>query len=366
MTSRVSSDYDLPPLAPKGGTFAGVACLANSIIGTGMLTLAYGLSRCGWALGISWFIVCAVLSGFTAHLLNCIAVAMPEKRLTYNTVSVHAGLPWLAPVTDVVLFVNNALMDTVYLQVFADIGLSLTEHFSPGSTQTNRFWIRAGFIGLVIVLLLPICMAKHISANALTSAIGLTLFLYSVIAGVSYAAATEEVAGTDSVGFPPESDIWQMLSVMPLFVGAYSCHFVVLPVAQDTTNRNMRKLDVILFLAFVVVTVFFVVAMVIPYYVYGYEVTSNFYLSLPLGHPAILTGYITLPIALLTAFPIILFAARQSLGEALCYFWPSLKDTNKLHIGSTLLFIIFCLSISLGVEDLGYTYSFMSIVTANT
>ncbi|KAF4720183.1 hypothetical protein FOZ62_006246, partial [Perkinsus olseni] len=152
MTSRVSSDYDLPPLAPKGGTFAGVACLANSIIGT----------------GISWFIVCAVLSGFTAHLLNCIAVAMPEKRLTYNTVSVHAGLPWLAPVTDVVLFVNNALMDTVYLQVFADIGLSLTEHFSPGSTQTNRFWIRAGFIGLVIVLLLPICMAKHISANALT------------------------------------------------------------------------------------------------------------------------------------------------------------------------------------------------------
>mmetsp|Transcript_1167 Transcript_1167/g.979 ORF Transcript_1167/g.979 Transcript_1167/m.979 type:complete len:119 (-) Transcript_1167:433-789(-) len=84
-----------------------------------MLTLAFGLSKCGWGIGISWFILCAILSGFTAHLLNCIAMVMPNKRLTFNTVSVHAGLDWLAPITDIVLFINNALMDTVYLQVFA-------------------------------------------------------------------------------------------------------------------------------------------------------------------------------------------------------------------------------------------------------
>mmetsp|Transcript_4518 Transcript_4518/g.3693 ORF Transcript_4518/g.3693 Transcript_4518/m.3693 type:complete len:80 (+) Transcript_4518:26-265(+) len=74
-------------------------------------------------------------------------------------------------------------MATVYLQVFADIGLSLTEHFSPGSTNNNRFWIRVGFIALIVLLLLPICMARHISANAITSAIGITLFLYSILQG---------------------------------------------------------------------------------------------------------------------------------------------------------------------------------------
>mmetsp|Transcript_1168 Transcript_1168/g.983 ORF Transcript_1168/g.983 Transcript_1168/m.983 type:complete len:120 (-) Transcript_1168:73-432(-) len=32
----------------------------------------------------------------------------------------------------------------------------------------------------------------------------------------------------------------------------------------------------------------------------------------------------------------------------------------------TVAFIVFCVSISVGVENLGYTYSFMSIVSANT
>mmetsp|Transcript_7759 Transcript_7759/g.8697 ORF Transcript_7759/g.8697 Transcript_7759/m.8697 type:complete len:109 (+) Transcript_7759:54-380(+) len=105
--------------------------------------------------------------------------------------------------------------------------------------------------------------------------------------------------------------------------------------------------------------------MVAPYYAFGDSIASNFYLNLPVSNIAIHIGYIALPFAVLTAFPLLLFPARQSISSVVTYFLPSLQDTLKLHIGTTIAFLIICTALAVIFEDLGVTIQFIGIIGTN-
>ncbi|EEQ98295.1 amino acid transporter, putative [Perkinsus marinus ATCC 50983] len=137
-------------------------------------------------------------------------------------------------------------------------------------------------------------------------------------------------------------------------------------IAEDMVDRNMRKLDLAALLAIATVMVVYLSVMVGPYYAFGDAIESNFYLNLPVSNVAIHIGYIALPFAVLTAFPLLLFPARQSISGVITYFRPSLQDTLKLHIGTTLLFLAICVGVAIIFEDLGVTIRFIGILGTNT
>ncbi|KAF4699919.1 hypothetical protein FOZ62_005641 [Perkinsus olseni] len=136
-------------------------------------------------------------------------------------------------------------------------------------------------------------------------------------------------------------------------------------VAEDMVNRSMKKLDTASLLAVSFVTVVYLTVMIAPYYAFGDTVESNFYLSLPVSNVAIHIGYIVLPFAVLTAFPLLLFPARQSISSVITYFLPRLQDTLKLHIGTTVAFLIICTALAIIFEDLGATIQFIGIIGTN-
>ncbi|KAF4687353.1 hypothetical protein FOZ60_004042 [Perkinsus olseni] len=105
--------------------------------------------------------------------------------------------------------------------------------------------------------------------------------------------------------------------------------------------------------------------MIAPYYAFGDTVESNFYLSLPVSNIAIHIGYIALPFAVLTAFPLLLFPARQSISSVITYYFPRLQDTLKLHIGTTVAFLVICTALAIIFEDLGATIQFIGIIGTN-
>ncbi|KAF4716844.1 hypothetical protein FOZ62_021219, partial [Perkinsus olseni] len=155
----------------------------------------------------------------------------------------------------------------------------------------------------------------QITNTAITNIIGLSCFLYAILAGVIYCFSVDEQLGERYVGVPPTSSIWSILSVVPIFIFGFSCHFTMPLVAEDMVNRNMKKLDTASLLAVSFVTVVYLAVMIAPYYAFGDTVESNFYLSLPVSNIAIHIGYIALPFAVLTAFPLLLFPARQSISS---------------------------------------------------
>ncbi|KAF4701554.1 hypothetical protein FOZ63_027561 [Perkinsus olseni] len=290
---------------------------------------------------------------------------MPGKRLSYSTFAVAAGYPRMPLFIDTLMFIHNAGIDTAYLQVFASLGLALLENWSPGSTEGNRFLIRVGLIGLIVVLLLPVCFLKRITYTAVTNFIGLCLFLYAVAAGVIYCFTVDEQLGERFVGIPPTTTVWSILAVFPIFIFGYSCHFNLPQVAEDMVNRDMKKLTTTSVSSIVVAVIFYSLAMIAPYYAFGDTVESNFYLSLPVSNIAIHIGYIALPFAVLTAFPLLLFPARQSISSVITYYFPRLQDTLKLHIGTTVAFLVICTALAIIFEDLGATIQFIGIIGTN-
>ncbi|KAF4687339.1 hypothetical protein FOZ60_004028 [Perkinsus olseni] len=359
------ADFNSAPVIPKGNILTAWTCLTNCIIGAGMLSYARAKAVCGWSLGIVLLLVFAVLSYFSLHLISRCAMKMPGKRLSYSTFAVAAGYPRMPLFIDFIMFIHNAGIDTAYLQVFASLGLALLENWSPGSTEGNRFLIRVGLIGLIVVLLLPVCFLKQITNTAITNIIGLSCFLYAILAGVIYCFSVDEQLGERYVGIPPTPSIWSILSVVPIFIFGYSCHFAMPLVAEDMVNRSMKKLDTASLLAVSFVTVVYLTVMIAPYYAFGDTVESNFYLSLPVSNVAIHIGYIVLPFAVLTAFPLLLFPARQSISSVITYFLPRLQDTLKLHIGTTVAFLIICTALAIIFEDLGATIQFIGIIGTN-
>ncbi|KAF4678539.1 hypothetical protein FOZ60_016433 [Perkinsus olseni] len=362
---RVLLDFDTPPLPPKGNVLTGWSTLTKSIIGAGMLSFADAQAVCGWTLGIVLLLVFAVLSYFSLHLISRCAMKMPGKRLSYSTFAVAAGYPRMPLFIDTLMFIHNAGIDTAYLQVFASLGLALLENWSPGSTEENRFLIRVGLIGFIVILLLPVCFLKRITYTAVTNFIGLCLFLYAVAAGVIYCFTVDEQLGERFVGIPPTTTVWSILAVFPIFIFGYSCHFNLPQVAEDMVNRDMKKLTTTSVSSIVVAVIFYSLAMIAPYYAFGDTVESNFYLSLPVSNIAIHIGYIALPFAVLTAVPLLLFPARQSISSVITYYFPRLQDTLKLHIGTTVAFLVICTALAIIFEDLGATIQFIGIIGTN-
>ncbi|KAF4662256.1 hypothetical protein FOL46_005382 [Perkinsus olseni] len=359
------ADFNSAPVIPKGNILTAWTCLTNCIIGAGMLSYARAKAVCGWSLGIVLLLVFAVLSYFSLHLISRCAMKMPGKRLSYSTFAVAAGYPRMPLFIDFIMFIHNAGIDTAYLQVFASLGLALLENWSPGSTEGNRFLIRVGLIGLIVVLLLPVCFLKQITNTAITNIIGLSCFLYAILAAVIYCFSVDEQLGERYVGIPPTSSIWSILSVVPIFIFGYSCHFAMPLVAEDMVNRSMKKLDIASLLAIAFVFVIYLAVMVGPYYAFGHTIESNFYLNLPVSNIAIHIGYIVLPFAVLTAFPLLLLPARQSISSVITYFFPRLQDTLKLHIGTTVAFLVICTVLAIIFEDLGATIQFIGIIGTN-
>ncbi|KAF4653755.1 hypothetical protein FOL47_010320 [Perkinsus chesapeaki] len=359
------ADFHSVPAIPKGNVFTAWTCLTNCIIGAGMLSYARAQAICGWTLGIILLLVFAILSYFSLHLISRCAMEMPGKRLSYSTMAVAAGYPRMPLFIDTLMFIHNAGIDTAYLQVFSSLGLALLENWSPGSTVEHRFWIRVGLIGLIVALLLPVCFLKRITNTAITNAIGLSCFMYAIIAGVVYCFSVEEQVGERYAGIPPTTTVWSILSVFPIFIFGYSCHFTMPLVAEDMINRNMKRLDTAAILAVAFVVVIYLSVMVAPYYAFGDRIESNFYLNLPVSNIAIHIGYIALPFAVLTAFPLLLFPARQSISSVVTYYLPTLQDTLKLHIGTTIGFLVICTVLAVAFEDLGVTIQFIGIIGTN-
>ncbi|KAF4721511.1 hypothetical protein FOZ63_009538, partial [Perkinsus olseni] len=90
---------------PTGNVFTCWTVLSKTMIGTGMLTLAYGFSKCGWVLGFVLLAFAAAGAVFTLHLLGCLAMRSPTRHVTFYTIAEDCA-PWSRWIVDLAIAVK--------------------------------------------------------------------------------------------------------------------------------------------------------------------------------------------------------------------------------------------------------------------
>ncbi|EER05373.1 10 transmembrane domain, possible aa transporter, putative [Perkinsus marinus ATCC 50983] len=349
--------------APSGTVFTCWTALSKTMIGTGMLALAYGFSQCGWLLGFVLLILSAMGASFTLHLLNILAMRSPTRHVSFFTIA-EACAPWSRWIVDVAIAVKCMGVGISYIQVSGD-----TISYAIGVWTNNAIdkdLLRAIVILGVLCLVSPVCFARSISKTVIINILGLLAIAYVVVLAI--ALANLDSGAVTRVGLPPTATFSSVFSVIPTFIFAFTCHQNILLCAEDLRARTQHKLDIIAVASEAAALVLFVPAIIFPYLTFGESTKSNFVLNYDVANNiAVQVGYLLLGVAEAAAYPLQLFPARKSLSVLLTRAKSvSPRAEFWLRVSLTSFVLVVTAAIAVTVKSLGVTLSFVGIVGSNT
>ncbi|KAF4663524.1 hypothetical protein FOL47_005699 [Perkinsus chesapeaki] len=350
---------------PTGNLLTSWAALTNTIIDTGLLSMASALSTCGWVLGMAMFAFFGGLALFSLVLLNAICMVLPTtQQFSFFTACDAAGVPHLKWLIDCILILNNLGFNVVYLQVSATLISTLLEHWSSGFLAYSGIGYRFIVLSVVLLLLSPICLMRHITGTTIANVAGIIGFTYVVCAGVSYVIMHAEAQSTHSLW--PSSDALRVLGVLPVFIFAFAGHFNVFLVAEDLRDRTLKRLNLVAISTIVFTTALFLPAMCVPYAILSGEVKDNFYENLSIEDVAVHIGQAILPCAILSSYPLLLLPARASMINLIVMILPDHKERRWLHVSTTIGFMLVTLVLAATIKSLGSTMALIGLLGANT
>jgi hypothetical protein len=130
---EISSDEE----TAKGTILSSIINLANTILGTGMLSMPFVFANVGLAQGVVLVTFTGMLSIFGLSLLAEVAQAMKSRTVTFNSVA-KISYPAAAIVMDLAISVKCFGVSISYLVV----GMILKLMFSSWISITDNYWCR--------------------------------------------------------------------------------------------------------------------------------------------------------------------------------------------------------------------------------
>merc|ERR1719326_2252964 len=169
--------------AQSGTVLSCTSVLANTILGIGTLSLPWAVSTCGWALGMTLFLVAAYFSFQSLFLLSKICCD-PEVRkkvpelLSFYTITAAAS-PRLAPFVDFIVAVKTFGVATSYLQVGRDVMTPIiVSAVGDDNLDLKVCSTLLIFVGLFIA---PVCYRKRVTKTAIANWVSLFAMVYVVL-----------------------------------------------------------------------------------------------------------------------------------------------------------------------------------------
>ncbi|KAF4675161.1 hypothetical protein FOL47_008168 [Perkinsus chesapeaki] len=292
---------------PTGTILSLWTVLSKTMIGVGMLGLAYSVSRCGWVIGILAIIISALASLFTLHLLN-----------------------------------RCALM----LEVVGNMLEPLISRWIPIIPETiGSFATRAILILICVAIVSPVCFWS---------------LLYVVIIGIVYSDCSK--ADENTTVWPP-ANFWTVMGVLPIIIMSFGCHMNAFLVTDDLKNRTQKRVDIVSTAAIATALVIFIPAMVFPYVTFGYNVEALSLQNLSVNYVAVQIGYLALAVSDVCSFPLQVFPCRRSLTVLLTR-GKELKPKAelKLRVVLTVCIVLIALVVAIFVNSLGVTFSLLGLI----
>ncbi|RKO95983.1 hypothetical protein CAUPRSCDRAFT_8646, partial [Caulochytrium protostelioides] len=206
--------------------------LSNTIIGPGMLSVAWAFSVVGIVPGLALCVVSGFVSWFSMRLLITTLLPDPALRESEDSYAFlafeafgRAGAVW----ADVCMLVMTFGTSISYLVCIADFLPRLLHDGFPGSADPVNHPYAALWTSrtMVLLVLLPglvkLSARKTLDNLATLSAFALLAAAYLAIYVIGYAVAHVPHAVT-----PPKTELvlirWECLHALPIFVFAFTCH----------------------------------------------------------------------------------------------------------------------------------------------
>lgn len=353
---------------PRTGTFlSSWSVLANTILGIGLLGLPWAAAQVGWILSFVLLGAAAFWANFSLYLLSCVALEVGGRTTTFYSVCTTVA-PHLRLFVDMAIAVKCFGVATSYLLVVAQTLLPMLDPCPKDMKVMRGLTIMA-----CVLLVAPVCARRRLGKSTMTNWIALSCIFYvwCLFMVKSFVKATDSGDASDDVttSMGPVGAI-NVLSTVPVYIFAFTCHQNMFPITNEIKDPSPRKLGGVATAAVSTALALYVAAATLGYAVYGSTVKENFLLALPDG-PLVTAGRFFMAISNVLSFPLQCHPCRRSLtvligrvtGES--YEYPE-KGERMLRRYLTCAICIGTVIVATFVDDMGMVFSIIGTVGSNT
>mmetsp|Transcript_69310 Transcript_69310/g.129453 ORF Transcript_69310/g.129453 Transcript_69310/m.129453 type:complete len:492 (+) Transcript_69310:68-1543(+) len=299
--------------------FAGSVVLANTLLGgSGMLGIPRAFSTAGYLLGSLLIVVSGYFSAQGSHLLQCSAVRLGQVPSSFEVCS-REVLPWWARwIVDAAVAIKCFGVACSYLIITGDLIPPALTFFGVNIEETL---LRRLVITLAFCIAGPLACLPRLTALRYTSMVTVmivvwtSLLIFLFYAGICEPCATpphsdehsmdspfvsnvslasirmlavndnEFPAGTRPCNGAPfdeiGSDFTSMLKALPVFVFGFTCQQNVFTVCNEVRGLTRRRMNGIIFAAYMVAGAAFYFAALLSYRTFGDALDSDVLKSYP-------------------------------------------------------------------------------------
>lgn len=260
----------------RGSTLAAIANICNACMGAGVVLFPFAISETGIILGPVLALSMMGISLITLRMMSGPMIKTRPKRYE-DMVEVFLGAKWRT-FFSVTLIFNLWCVMVIYLQLIMD----QLKMIMPADKDGVAFWglDNLGALGAALVFIVPLCLLRNLNILGIPSTISVIAILY-ICADVVWRGV--DCIGTEqgcTPGHAPATFNWKISGIfkaIPVFVGAYQCHFSMPPIYNSLgpSHTGKARINLVALCAYTLCTLTYLPIGVMGYIKYGSATSTD-------------------------------------------------------------------------------------------
>jgi len=293
-----------------------VGNLANTIIGSGMLTFPLAMASAGVIPGIITCLFSGSVAAFGLYLLTLCATKAPHRRASFFAIA-ELTFPRAAVFFDAAiaikcfgvsisyLIIVKSLMPNVIAAFYHDLSLG----DPPAWARSGRVWIT-----ILMGILFPLSFMRKIDSLRHTSYIALFSVAYLVV--VVIVCHFFPLEGTQAPGeihlihFTPN-----FVSTFPVQVFAYTCAQNIFPIFNEVSSNTQTRMNIVIGTSIGSAALIYEIIAIFGYLTFGSKVGANIIAMYPSTSLFIAIGQLAIAILVMFSYPLQVHPCRNCLDK---------------------------------------------------
>lgn len=330
----------------KSGLVGASFNFINSIIGAGIIGLAFALKECGFVLGIALLVLVALLTDYTVRLL--INLGQETGMKSYEDLAEHClgrfGFYFVSSLMTLMAF--GAMC--AYMVVIGDTVPQVFESFlGPGHVLASRPFVVSAF-GFVFIL--PLCLLRDMASLSISSMISIVAIgVIVLIVAVRAPAVSEVTASDDPQGLNFLSS--NMFAGLGAISFAYTCHHSAFIVQQSLHNPTTARWKKVSNYSVAVALAASLMLSISGYAAFYSDTKGDVLNNFTAGDSSVNFARILLAFTMVFTFPMEQYVARHCLQAVL--FRGRGPSSSLRHFSITFILYALAWSVGMASTDLG-------------
>ncbi|TFK29722.1 vacuolar amino acid transporter 5 [Coprinopsis marcescibilis] len=297
-----------------------ISNLANTIIGSGMLTFPLAMASVGVLPGMLTCIFSGAVAAFGLYLLSLCATYTKHRHASFHAVS-QLTFPRAAIFFDAAIATKCFGVSISYLIIIKglmpNVVASLYHDLTGPDTNPPAWALDGGnWISIFMIILIPISFLRHLNSLRHTSYIALFSVAYLVLIVIKcYFWPLKDMPQRGEVyliHFTPK-----FVSTFPIQVFAFTCAQNLFPLYNEVKNNSQKRMNIIIGGSIGTAVITYEVIAVVGYLTFGSKVGANIIAMYPSTSLFIAVGQLAIVIMVMFSYPLQVHPCRNCLDKVL-------------------------------------------------